>query len=39
MQGNGGKVRQYIVRHDGVCAELHCNICKEMGVKLDNNHW
>ena len=26
-------------RHDTVCAELHCNICKEMGVKLYNEHW
>jgi hypothetical protein len=22
-----------------VCAELHVNICKEIGVKLDNKHW
>ena len=30
---------QYIKRHDRVCAELHFNICKEIGVKLDNKHW
>jgi hypothetical protein len=30
---------QYIKRHDGVCAELHFNICKEKGVKADNEHW
>jgi hypothetical protein len=22
-----------------VCAQLHFNICKETGVKLDKNHW
>jgi len=22
-----------------VCAQLHFNICKETGVKLDNKHW
>jgi hypothetical protein len=22
-----------------VCAQLHFNICKETGVKLDNEHW
>jgi len=22
-----------------VCAQLHFNIRKEMGVKLDNEHW
>jgi hypothetical protein len=27
---------QYIQRHDTVCAELHCNMCKEMGGKLNN---
>jgi len=26
---------QYIKRHDRVCAQLHFNICKETGVKLD----
>jgi len=29
---------QYIKRHDRVCAELHFNICKEMGGKLNNKH-
>jgi hypothetical protein len=27
---------QYIKRHGRVCAQLHFNICKEMGVKLDS---
>jgi hypothetical protein len=22
-----------------VCAQLHFNICKEIGVNLDNEHW
>jgi hypothetical protein len=30
---------QYIKRHDRVCAQLHFNICKETGVKLDEKHW
>ena len=29
---------QYIQRHDRVCAELYCNICKEIGEKLCNKH-
>jgi len=29
---------QYIKRHDTVCVQLHCNICKEIGVKSDNEH-
>ena len=29
----------YVKRHDRVCAELHCNICKETGLELDNEHW
>jgi hypothetical protein len=31
--------QQYIKRHDRVCAQLHFNICKETGVKLDKRHW
>jgi hypothetical protein len=31
--------QQYIQRHDIVCAELHCNTFKEIGVILDNKHW
>jgi hypothetical protein len=27
---------QYIMRHDRVCVQLHFNICKEVGIKLDN---
>jgi hypothetical protein len=30
--------KQYIKRHDRVCAELHFNIRKEMGGKLNNKH-
>jgi len=30
---------KYIKRHDRVCAQLHFNVCKETGVKLDTNHW
>jgi hypothetical protein len=30
---------KYVKRHDGVCAQLDFNICKEIGVKLDNKHW
>jgi len=26
-------------RHDTVYAQLHFNICKERGVKLDDEHW
>ena len=29
----------YIKRHDGVCAQIHLNIRKENGVKLDTEHW
>ena len=29
---------QYMKIHRTVCAQLHFNICKEMGVKLDK-HW
>jgi hypothetical protein len=30
---------QYIKRHDRVCAQLQLNICNEIGVKLDKEHW
>jgi hypothetical protein len=30
---------QYIKRHDRVCAQLHSNICKELGVNVDNELW
>jgi len=30
---------QYIKRHDSVYSQLHFNICKETGVKLDSEHW
>jgi len=26
-------------RHDTVCAQVHFNICKEIGAKLDKEHW
>jgi hypothetical protein len=29
---------QYVKRHEGVSAQLHFNICKNIGVKLDNKH-
>jgi len=28
---------QYIQRHDAVCAELHCNMCKEIGENYTAN--
>ena len=30
---------RYIERDDRLCDELHFNICKEMGVKWDNEQW
>jgi hypothetical protein len=30
---------QYTKRHDRVSAQLHFNISKETGVKLDRKHW
>jgi hypothetical protein len=30
---------QHVKRHDGVCAQLHFNMCKNTGVKLNNKHW
>jgi hypothetical protein len=30
---------QYIKQHDIACAQLHFNICKELGVKLDSELW
>ena len=30
---------QYVKKHERVCTKLHFNICKEMGVKLDSEHW
>ena len=30
---------QYIKRHGRVCAEVYFNICKEIAVKLDIEHW
>ena len=30
---------QYTKGHDRVCAQLHCNVCKEVGIKLENKHW
>ena len=29
---------QYVNKYDTVCAELHFNLCKEMGEKLENKH-
>jgi hypothetical protein len=28
---------QYVKRHDKVSAQIHFNICKEIGVQLDKN--
>jgi hypothetical protein len=30
---------EYIKRRDRVCAQLHFNICKEIGIKLDIERW
>ena len=30
---------QYVKRHDKVSAQIHFNICKEVGVQLDKKHW
>jgi hypothetical protein len=30
---------QYIKRHGRMCAQLCFNVCKEIGVQLDNKHW
>jgi len=30
---------KHIKRHDSVCAQLYCNICKETGVQLAKKHW
>jgi hypothetical protein len=30
---------QYNKRHDRVCAQLHFNICKELGVQLESELW
>ena len=30
---------QYIERHDRVCAQIHYNICKEMGVRVEKKQW
>ena len=30
---------QYIKRHDRACTQLYFNICKLIGVKLDDKQW
>ena len=30
---------QYVKRHDKESAQIHFNICKEIGVQLDKKHW
>ena len=30
---------QYVRQHDKVSVQIHFNICKEIGVQLDKNHW
>ena len=32
-------IKQYIKRHDTVCAQLHFNTCKKTGVQLDKKQW
>ena len=29
---------EYTKRRDRVCVQIHCDMCKETGVKLDNEH-
>ena len=29
----------YIHRNDRVYAQLHFTVCKEIGIKLENEHW
>jgi len=36
---NNNNNKQYIKRHDRVCAQLQFNVCKEVGVKLDTECW
>ena len=31
--------KEYVKRHDKVSAQIHFNICKEIGVHLDKKHW
>ena len=31
--------QQHIKRYDNACVHQRFNICKEIGVKLDNEHW
>ena len=33
------KKKPYIKIHERMCAEMHFNVCREIGVKLDNIHW
>ena len=28
-----------IIIRDRMCGQLHCDICKERGIKLDKEHW
>jgi hypothetical protein len=30
---------RYVKQHDKVSAQIHFNICKEIGVQLDKKHW
>jgi len=30
---------QYVKRHDTVSAQIHFNLCKEIGVQLNKIHW
>jgi len=32
-------VKQYLKRNDRLFGQLHLNTCKEIGIKLNNEHW
>ena len=32
-------IEEYVKRHDKVSAQIHFNMCKEIGVQLDKKHW
>ena len=29
----------YINRHNRLCAQLHFNLCKEIALRLEDEHW
>jgi len=32
-------IEKYINRRDTVCVQTYFNLCKQIGVKLDNEYW